>query len=175
MAWTTPRTWVASELVTATLLNTHLRDNLVALKNPPSDNYELDEVSDYQTSSTSFTAVDSDNLTLAITTNGGDVMCHFHGVVYPGLGATTRVYFNLEVDDVLLVANDGICGYETNSADGANDDDTISFTRLITGLSAAQHTFRLMWKVSSGTATLYAGAGTPGWDVHPQFWVREIS
>ena len=28
MAYTTPRTWVTSELVTATLLNTHLRDNI---------------------------------------------------------------------------------------------------------------------------------------------------
>lgn len=27
MAWTTPRTWVTSEIVTAALLNTHLRDN----------------------------------------------------------------------------------------------------------------------------------------------------
>lgn len=31
MAYTTPRTWVASELVTAALLNTHLRDNLAAI------------------------------------------------------------------------------------------------------------------------------------------------
>lgn len=28
MAWTTPRTWVAGETVTAALLNAHLRDNL---------------------------------------------------------------------------------------------------------------------------------------------------
>jgi hypothetical protein len=28
MAWTTPRTWVTSEIVTAAQLNTHLRDNL---------------------------------------------------------------------------------------------------------------------------------------------------
>ena len=28
MAWTTPRTWVTSEVVTASLLNTHVRDNL---------------------------------------------------------------------------------------------------------------------------------------------------
>ena len=28
MAWTTPRTWVAGELLTAALLNTHLRDNI---------------------------------------------------------------------------------------------------------------------------------------------------
>lgn len=32
MAWTTPRTWVAGETVTASLLNTHLRDNLTELR-----------------------------------------------------------------------------------------------------------------------------------------------
>lgn len=31
MAWTTPRTWVTGELVTAALLNTHLKDNLNAI------------------------------------------------------------------------------------------------------------------------------------------------
>lgn len=31
MAWTTPRTWVAGELVTAALFNTHIRDNENAL------------------------------------------------------------------------------------------------------------------------------------------------
>lgn len=30
MAWTSPRTWVASEIVTAALMNTHVRDNLLA-------------------------------------------------------------------------------------------------------------------------------------------------
>jgi len=29
MSWTAPRTWVTGELVTATLMNTHLRDNLL--------------------------------------------------------------------------------------------------------------------------------------------------
>lgn len=31
MAWTSPRTWVAGEVVTAALLNTHVRDNLKAI------------------------------------------------------------------------------------------------------------------------------------------------
>lgn len=31
MVWTSPRTWVSGETVTAALLNTHLRDNLKAL------------------------------------------------------------------------------------------------------------------------------------------------
>jgi hypothetical protein len=29
MAWTSPRTWIAGETLTATLLNTHLRDNML--------------------------------------------------------------------------------------------------------------------------------------------------
>lgn len=32
MAWTAPRTWVTGELVTASLMNTHVRDNLNYLK-----------------------------------------------------------------------------------------------------------------------------------------------
>lgn len=32
MAWTTPRTWTAGELVTAAIGNTHWRDNLNALR-----------------------------------------------------------------------------------------------------------------------------------------------
>ena len=31
MAWTSPRTWVASEVVTAAIMNTHVRDNLKAI------------------------------------------------------------------------------------------------------------------------------------------------
>jgi voltage-gated potassium channel Kch len=32
MAWTTPRTWVAGEVVTAALMNLHVKDNLDVLK-----------------------------------------------------------------------------------------------------------------------------------------------
>ena len=31
MAWTAPRTWVTSEVVTAAILNTHIRDNLLEI------------------------------------------------------------------------------------------------------------------------------------------------
>ena len=31
MAWTAPRTWAVGEMVTHTLLNTHIKDNLLAL------------------------------------------------------------------------------------------------------------------------------------------------
>ena len=32
MAWTAPRTWVVGELVTAAIMNTHIRDNQIYLK-----------------------------------------------------------------------------------------------------------------------------------------------
>jgi len=35
MAWITPRTWVASEVVSASTMNTHLRDNLDFLQHSP--------------------------------------------------------------------------------------------------------------------------------------------
>ena len=31
MAWTTPRTWAASETVTASMMNQHVRDNLITV------------------------------------------------------------------------------------------------------------------------------------------------
>ncbi|MEO1163712.1 MAG: hypothetical protein AAFV98_08020 [Chloroflexota bacterium] len=72
MAWTQPKTW-SNEPLVASDLNTHLRDNMEALKEPPSANYELDETSDYTTTSTTFVDVDSTNLSLTLDTNGGDV------------------------------------------------------------------------------------------------------
>ena len=42
MAWTTPRTWVSGELVTAAIMNSAVRDNLAILKTPINDSGELE-------------------------------------------------------------------------------------------------------------------------------------
>jgi hypothetical protein len=170
MAWTTPRTWAVGEAITADLLNEQLRDNLAELKDPPSANYELNEASDYTTTSTSFVDVDatSGKLSLTITTNGGDVLVHFEGAI--AINSSNKVYLEIDIDGVPVGGDDGI-----NVGKHGINPHVVSFTRLITGLSTGSHTFKLQWKVSAGTATLYAGAGTLGLDVHPQFWVRELS
>jgi hypothetical protein len=154
------------ELVTAGDMNQQIRDNLNALKNPPSAHFEANQASDYTTSQTSFVDVDSTNLALTVVTHGGDVFLHFHGTV----NATTAVFFDVFVDNGRLGGDDGFIREQP-----AGVDRSVSFTRLITGLTAEQHTFKLQWRVNSGSATLYAGAGTANKDVHPQFWVREIS
>jgi hypothetical protein len=173
MSWEAPKTWVPDELVTAALLNTHLRDNLNALKTPPSDHYECDESSNYSTTSESFVDVDSTNLALSLTTNGGDVLVHFHGVVTASNGI---VYFDVEIDDggtpYRVGGDDGIIATVVQNLTPGH---TITFTRLITGLDAGAYVFSLQWKKGSGGATLWAGAGTSTCDLHPQFWVREVS
>ncbi len=45
MAWTTPRTWVTGELVTAAIMNTHVRDNEDYLK---TETDKLDDVTQAQ-------------------------------------------------------------------------------------------------------------------------------
>ena len=169
MAWTTPKDWSVDEQLTASKLNIHLRDNMNALKSPPSNDSALNLGSDISTSSTSFGDVDGTNLSLAITTNGGDVMVGFHGSFEAG--TVSRVYLDVYVD----TADDGgDDGYVVQGL-SANIPETVSFIRLITGLSAGSHTFKLRWKSTGVSVTLYAGAGTSNRDVHPQFWVREVS
>lgn len=171
MSWTTPRTWVTDELVTASVMNAHLRDNLNALKSPPSAQYVCDEASDYVTTSQTFVSVDSTNLKKTITTHGGDVMVHFHGAA--GNDSDGRLYFDIGIDlaggGSRHAGNDGaLVVYGGHLA-------PVSFVRLISSLSAGAHTFELMWRVEQGSGYLYAGAGTTAKDVHPQFWVREVS
>ena len=173
MAWTTPKDWTTDELVTASDLNTHLRDNLNALKSPPSAHFEANESSDYATTSGSFADVDATagKMSLTITTNGGDVLVHFHGSVEHSAGGV-GIHFDVAVDGTRTAGDDGIVRVRAQTS---TDTMAVSFTRLIAGLIAGSHTFKLQWKVAGGTATLFAGAGTSAKDVHPQFWAREIS
>lgn len=176
MGWTTPQNWTAVPF-TVSNLNTQIRDNLEALKNPPSEYYNADESSNYSTTSLTFTNVDGTDtegkFRHTITTAGGDVFVHLHCNVITSAGAD-RVFFDVTVDGTAIGGTDGIIGAAVpgTTAPGI----PVSFTRLIPGLSAGSHVFRLQWKVDSGTTvTLYAGAGTVQGDMIPQFWVREMS
>lgn len=175
-AWSSPRTWSAGELVTASLFNTHLRDQLNALKAPPTDYYNVDEASNYTTTSTSFTDVDATDLALSITTTGGDILVMFSGS-YNVNNTIGRLFLEIDLDGSAQATNDGALAYYGNgitNIDGAIL--PISFQRWLFGVSAGAHVIKLQWKVSSGhTATLYAGAGTSNADIHPQFSAREVS
>ncbi len=171
MAWTAPTTQTTGTLITAAIWNTDLVDNLTDLKDPPSDNAELNEGSDYTETSTSFADIDSTEgkFKHTIITNGGDIMVGFHGNIRNTGGS---IFLEIDVDGSPHAGDDGLIGQGGSVAIPAN---SISFFRIIPGLSAASHIFKLQWKVSAGTGTLFVGAGTGSGDLHPQFWVREIS
>ena len=164
--WSSPRSWSVGELVTAALMNAHLRDNLEFLKTPPTDSEILNEGADYTITSTSYVIMDLAKR-LTITTAGGDVFWAFSGAVANSSGIT---FLDVAVDTVRLGGDDGLIAINSANARLAG-----TCFRLITGLSAGVHTFDLWWKVSAGTGTIYAGAGTANADLHPQMFVREIS
>jgi hypothetical protein len=165
MTWITPKTWTTGEALTASDLNTHVRDNLNALKSPPTASYILNESADYTTTSTTFVNVDGTHLSLALTTTGGDVLVCFVALVQSG--ASQAVYLDLLLDGVRVGGNDGIVGFYNGYM-------ALPLVYLLTGVSAGAHTIKLQWKVSGGTGTMYAGAGTASFDLHPQFWAREV-
>jgi hypothetical protein len=183
--WTAPKTWATSELVTAALLNTHLRDNLEFLLKPPSASQDYDNGTDPTTTSTSFVAIDTGgdpDLRLSLETEGEDVAVSFFGLINGDNSGNVigGVYLNVLVDGTTLaVADDGICVVFSDALVGPDNYSSGYFRIIISGLSAGVHTFDLMWKVSASggttTATLYAGAGTARKDLRPQFDVRKAA
>ena len=168
--WTTPATYTPSQRVGADDLNL-VRDNLEFLKSPPTDTYEFNDGSNWSTTSTTFANVDATDLSLDITTAGGAVMIGFVGTVDGTSGGTVHAYFDVSIDGVRIGGDDGICVAHCGA-----EATVVSFVYLKVGVSAGAHNFKLMWKTSSGdTLLLYAGAGTSNYDVHGQFWVREVS
>lgn len=152
MAWTTPRTWTDGEIVTKAIMDTHVRDNLDYLKDrlDGAAKQYIRTATNYTTTSTSYVEVDgTGNLTLTFTTDGSDVR-----VTFVGYGSTaTAKWIGMGVDV------DGT-EYELVRADSETTDGyvNLSFSYVFTGLSAASHTFKLIWRAEdSNTATLYAG------------------
>lgn len=180
MSWNGIKTWTNEPLIN-TDLNTYVSDNLDALKNPPSKISNLNESSNYTLvagGATAFANVDSTDtegkLRLTIDTTGGAI---FVTGMFTVNNNTTAIatQFTLSVDGTIHPAagDDGIFSHRPNV--GANTQLLVSFNYWLHGYSAGTHIIRLMWKVSgASTATLYAGAGTSLFDVHPQFAVMEL-
>lgn len=169
MAWTAPKTW-SSEPLTSLDLNQNVRDNLNHLKDRLDSSAGKFVSGDalLQTTANQFVDVDAVNLSLALTTHGGDVLLGFIGTVQSAR-ASGSVYFNVAVDEVDYVADDGIIRSQVSGSVDDNRHKPLSFVMLIPGLSAGSHTFKLRWKTNA--------RNTAKMDVvrlHPQFWAKEI-
>lgn len=156
MAWTTPRTWAASELVTATQLNEQLRDNLNALKGPPRD-HKVTVSSAFSTTSTSFVTVTGAEA--QCTTAGGRLMISAFGTL--GANTTLTAALSLLLDGTSRQGNstDGLQRVYVPGG-GVNG---FGFVYLSFALSAANHTIALQIKTNTGVLSV------PQWTL----WIQE--
>ncbi len=152
MAWTTPKTdWEVGELMRSGAMNA-VGENLVELgrvRNAVAAHTTTADIA--IANSRTFVDIHS-NLNLTITTAGGDVMVHFHGVV-----VNKQFRIDVEVDGTRLGQD------EYGLRRGDVNHELVSFTHLVQNLSAGSHTFKLQGR--NHATTLRS---------HAQFWVREI-
>lgn len=170
-SWTTPRTWTTGELVTKSIMDTHVRDNLNALHTPTSFYCVIDQGANYTYTTTTFADIDSTNLSSgARTWAGGLVLVGFSGSMQHSNNAAI-FYLDVAIDGSRVGGDDGLI--VVDQAATANEASNISFTTLIP-VSAGSHTISIQWKTSGATLTLYAGAGTANYDIHPRFFGIEV-
>lgn len=169
MAWTTPKTW-SSEPLTSLDLNTYVRDNQNHLRDRLDNSAEslVSDSSIITTTATEFVDVDADKLSLTLMTHGGVVLVGFTGTVQSGVSRGST-YFNVAVDGVDYIADDGITRKTAAYSNGGNLHAPISFVMLVTGLGPGSHTFKLRWKTSPRNTSKMDIV-----DLHPQFWAKEI-
>jgi hypothetical protein len=121
-----------------------------------------DEATNYTTSNTSYEAVDSTdlkfNLPFIISTNAiADVKFAAFAA------ATNQCWVTYGVDGVQDIGDQGIYPVVSSAP--------VGFT-IAQNLLPGTHRVEIYWKVSAGTGTIYAGAGTASRDVHPYLSVK---
>lgn len=157
MAWTTPRTWATSELVTASIMNTHVRDNLTFLST-------ITEANDLANTRT-FT--NTGFLDLDALTGGSGTLAACAVSVVTGTRALVHMC-------AASVSNSGTgttaLGYRISGATTVAASSTLALrvsgvaavlvgatrTHLVTGLNAGTNVFELQALVSANTGTLTA-------------------
>lgn len=162
MTWNNPATRTTGDLINASIWNTDLVDNLLALKNPPSAVAEV--ATNYTSSSNIFVDVDSTNLKLTITTTGGIVLAYFGAELAVGSSGFSQI--TVAMDTVNVAGTNGIGSFSSSIGS-----ETQNFLYYIDGVSAGSHDFALQWRNTDSQSMTLRGAIR-----YPiQFWVREIS
>lgn len=154
--WTLPRTWSTGELADASMMNTHIRDNFLALKTPPAGT--ATSTSNFTTTSTS--ATDVTWATLTVTTYGGGYDLHFRGAIGSSSAATVNFY---------IVIDGGTATEIARHTFSASEIKTIPIVYHGIALSAASHTIKIQAAVSAGTLTIYGSSGS----AQPQYYLVE--
>ena len=150
--YTTPRTWTAAELVTASIMNTHVRDNLDYLKARPVARFADLDGTIASTTSTSF--VDITGASVSITTSGSSrllILASYYWLINAtaATGYITAVVDGVNQGDASLGINQFFFG----------GTQTLSGTGSIVFLTSAAvsdgaHTVKLQYRTTTNTLSM---------------------
>lgn len=158
----------STEVLGQTRMNA-LRDAVDALANPPSAIYDRPTTDPIlTTNSASFVAVENTTgkYNLTIVTAGNPVLLSFNAALTHNT-LNAYGYIDFEIDGTLLVGA-GTVGAALHQFVAANTDYwLLSYQRMITGLGAGSHTFKVFWRTSAGIVSLNPATRS-------QFFVREL-
>lgn len=158
-AWTDPKTWTAGMVVDEVDLNTYLRDNMNALKDPPFQQIVTATAGNIDATASTAIPITGD-LEITLTTHGGAVQWGFMG----RFTSTNQFVFNVEYNGTAW--SDRPSGIRRI----APSVDSYTMGGWITGLSSGSHTFVPTWKQPNSNTMRLLTSGEP-----VVFWVREIS
>ena len=160
MAWSTPRTWTTDEIVTKTMMDTDVRDNMNYLLSgrPTDDSSVLTATTDYSFTGAGtnvFFDVDATNLILTVTLNSTRFFCYAFLDMRVSAGTANLDIINNSTTRI---------GDATN---GLVINGTATLTRftlfgLFTGLTPGVNTFKTQAKQSSTANTIIISKKTNG-------------
>lgn len=153
MAWTAPRTWTTGELVTAAIMNTHVRDNLLHLGEPAGLTVDDTVTGFTNTSYADMDALTTDTLNAPVVTTADTlttalVLISCRTIVQATSG---NAFMSYRVSGASTIASDDdFSVFATTAANNASR--TFAHTR--TGLTAGANTFEVQARVSANSATI---------------------
>jgi hypothetical protein len=175
MPWNTLINWLAGTQLTEVLLNAQLRDNLEVLKRRPFAVSDVTFAGNFTTTSTSFVDVSATWFSLTVTpsstTETSDFMITSSFSILPSSTSTNRtITFDLTINGTSVSGGNGILVCSGNNANAILP---VSFWYIARNVAPGADIFRLRWKTTGDTVTLYGQAGGVQ-NNRPQFSVMEI-
>ena len=149
MAYTSPRTWVTGELVTAAQMNAHVRDNVLDLDRrtePSSASVATSET----TASTSFTDLATAGPAVTVTTGTECLVVVSSYMANNTAGSSNFMAYAVSGATTVAAADANARQYR---AAANNADDRGSRVFHVTGLTAGSNTFTAKYRVNAGTGT----------------------
>lgn len=159
MAWTAPRTWTTGELVTAALMNTHVRDNLSHLGGSTGASLDQDRNGFTNTSFADLDALTtqpfSSPVAVTVTTGTTALIVISAHIIAQNTSGTCRLGYRVSGASTVAAAD----SHAAISSD-AGSNLSATFAVVKTGLTAGSNVFELQARTSANSGRIFHPALT---------------